>query len=40
VGANNKVLARSPSAPDEPMHRRCIESDELCQRSCVVEGND
>jgi hypothetical protein len=38
--ANSMVLARSPSAPDEPTVRRCIASDELCQRSCEVEGND
>jgi hypothetical protein len=28
--ANSKVSARSPSAPYEPTHHRCIASDELC----------
>jgi hypothetical protein len=29
---NRDGLARSPSAPDEPTHRRCIASEQLCQR--------
>jgi hypothetical protein len=40
MGANCKVLVRSPSAPYEPTHRRCIASDELCQRLCAVDDND
>jgi hypothetical protein len=38
--ANRKVLAARSSAPDEPMVRRYIASEQLCQRSCAVEGND
>jgi hypothetical protein len=29
---NRDGLARSPSALDEPTHRRCIASEQLCQR--------
>jgi hypothetical protein len=39
VRANSKVLSRSSSTPDELTKRRCIASDELCQRPCAVEGN-
>jgi hypothetical protein len=30
----SKGLAKRSSAPDEPTHRRCIASEQLCQQSC------
>jgi hypothetical protein len=31
--ANRDVLAAGSSTPDEPTHRRCIASEQLCQRT-------
>jgi hypothetical protein len=33
---NRDGLARSPSAPDEPTHRRCIASEQFCQRTSTA----
>jgi hypothetical protein len=35
VEANRDDLVARSSAPDDPMHRRCIASEQLCQRSHV-----
>jgi hypothetical protein len=32
VEATREVLAVGSSAPDDPTHRRCIASEQLCQR--------
>jgi hypothetical protein len=36
VKANRDDLAAGSSAPDEPTHRRCIASGQLCQRTSTV----
>jgi hypothetical protein len=35
VEANRGDLDAGPSAPDDPTHRWCIASEQLCQRSHV-----
>jgi hypothetical protein len=37
VEATREVLVAGSSTPDDPTVRRSIASEQLCQRSCVVE---
>jgi hypothetical protein len=36
VEANRDDLVAGSSAPGEPTHRRCIASEQLCQRTSMV----
>jgi hypothetical protein len=36
VKANRDDLVAGSSAPDDPTHRRCIASEQLCQRTSTV----
>jgi hypothetical protein len=36
VKANRDDLVTGSSAPDDPTHRRCIASEQLCQRTSTV----
>jgi hypothetical protein len=35
--ANRHDLSAESSAPDDPTHRRCIASEELCQRTSTAK---
>jgi hypothetical protein len=37
VEANRGDLSAESSAPDDPTHRRCIASEQLCQRTSMAK---